>query len=221
MLWRCIVQKVHTNNDFLQVNEIGKEIYVFGQTFQITIENEYYGMSQKDEIEKITVGAALEQVTYTMYYSLSRSKQYVYGVLFIGDHHGSYASLLCLFKSNIYIFDPHSVNMRGEPVSNGTSALLHFFSRTNMIEYLSKKYNTNLSLIFNISIVHCTQTNQSIVNYFEHHRYQSLKNKNVDSKHEQNVSCTVKRGEKNDNIYSKYSRKMMCQKKRKEYQKCY
>ena len=25
----------------------------------------------------------------------------------------------------IYIFDPHSVNMRGEPVSNGTSALLH------------------------------------------------------------------------------------------------
>ena len=27
---------------FLQVHEICKEIYVFGQTFQITIENEYY-----------------------------------------------------------------------------------------------------------------------------------------------------------------------------------
>ena len=73
-----------------------------------------------------------------MYHSLSRSKQYVYGVLCIGDHHGSSASLLCLSKSNIYIFNPHSVNMRGEPVSNGTSALLDFFSRTEMIEYLHK-----------------------------------------------------------------------------------
>ena len=58
------------------------------------------------------------------------------------------------------------LSVRGEPVSNGTSALLHFFSRTKMIQYLCTKYNTDLSLIFNISIVHCTQTNQSIVNYF-------------------------------------------------------
>ena len=69
-----------------------------------------------------------------MYHSLSRSKQNVYGVLCIG----SSASLLHLFKSNMYIFDPHSVNMRGEPVSNGTSALLHFFSRTKTKEYLCK-----------------------------------------------------------------------------------
>ena len=62
-----------------------------------------------------------------MYHSLSQSKQYVYGVLCIGDHCGSSASLLCLSKSNIYIFDPRSVNMRGEPVSNGTSGLLHFY----------------------------------------------------------------------------------------------
>ena len=123
----AVYKKVHTNNDFLQVHEIGKEIYVFGQTFKITIENEYCGTLQKDEIEKITAGTTLEQVTYTMYHSLSRSKQYVYGVLCIGDHHGSYASLLCLSKSNTYISDPHSVNMRGDPVSNGTSALLHFF----------------------------------------------------------------------------------------------
>ena len=86
--------------------------------------------------------------------------------------------------------------MRGEPVSNGTSVLLHFFSRTKMIEYLCKKYTTNLSLIFNISILHHTQTNQSIVNYFEDQRYQSFKSKNVDSKYEQNVSHTVKRDEK-------------------------
>ena len=87
--------------------------------------------------------------------------------------------------------------MRGEPVSNGTSPLLHFFSRTKVIHYLCTKYNTNLSLIFNISIVHSTQTNQSIVNYFEDQRYQSFKSKNVDSKYEQNVSCTVKGDEKN------------------------
>ena len=113
----------------------------------------------------------MEKVTYTMYHSLSQSKQYVYGVLCIGDYHGSSASLLCLSKSNIYIFHLHSVNIRGEPVSNGTSALQHFFSSAKMIEYLRKKYNTNLSLIFTISIVHCSQTNQSIVNYFEDQRY--------------------------------------------------
>ena len=45
---------------------------------------------------------------------------------------------------------------------------------------------------------------------------------NVDSKYEQNVSCTVKGDkEKHANIYSKYSRKMVCQKKRKGYQKCH
>ena len=96
----------------------------------------------------------------------------------------------------IYIYYPHSVSMRGEPVSGGTSALLHFFTRTKMIQYLCTKYKTNLSLIFNISIVHCTQTNQSIVNYFEDQRYQSFKSKNVDSKYEQNVSCMVKGDEK-------------------------
>ena len=80
-----------------------QKIYVFGQTFQITIENEYYGTLQKDEIEKTTVGTSLEKVTYTMYCSLSQSKQYVYGVLCIGDHHGSSATLYYLSKSNIYI----------------------------------------------------------------------------------------------------------------------
>ena len=91
--------------------------------------------------------------------------------------------------------------MRGEPVANGTSALLHFFSRTKVIQYLHKKYITNLSLIFNITIVQCTQTNQSIVNYFEDQRYQYFKTKNVDSKYEQNVSCTLKRDEKNMLIF--------------------
>ena len=44
-----------------------------------------------------------------------------------------------------------------------------------------------IQINFKISIVHCTQTNQSIVNYFENQRYQSFKSKNVDSKYEQNV----------------------------------
>ena len=155
-----------------------------------------------------------------MYCSLSQSKQYVCGVLCIGDHHGSSATLLCLSISNIFIFDPHSVSMRGEPVSNGTSALLHLFLRTNMIQYLHTKCNPNLSLIFNISIVHCTQTNQSIVNYFQDQRYQSFKSKNVDSKYEQNVQYKEMK-KTHANIYSKYSRKMVHQNKRKEYQKYY
>ena len=48
----ALYKKSKTNNDFLQVHELGKEIYVFGQTFQMTIENEYYGTLHKDEIEK-------------------------------------------------------------------------------------------------------------------------------------------------------------------------
>ena len=51
----ALYKKAQTNNDFLQINEIGKEI-CFGQTFKISIENEYYGTLQKDEIEKIIVG---------------------------------------------------------------------------------------------------------------------------------------------------------------------
>ena len=58
----ALYKNVQTNNDFLQVHEIGKDIYVFGQTFKITIENEYYGTLQKDEIEKITVGITLEKL---------------------------------------------------------------------------------------------------------------------------------------------------------------
>ena len=91
-----------------------------------------------------------------------------------------------------------------------------------MMQYLCTKYNTNLSLIFNISIVHCTQTNQLIVNYFEDQRYKSFKVRMLTGKYEENVSCTVKGDEKeHTNIYSKYSRKMVHQNKRKEYQKCY
>ena len=40
----------------------------------------------------------------------------VYYVLEIS--HGSSANLLCLSKSKIYIFDPHSESMTGKPVSN-------------------------------------------------------------------------------------------------------
>ena len=77
-----LYKKVKTDNDFLQVCEIGKEIYVFGQTFKIKIENEYYGTLQTDEIEKTTVGTTLEKVTYTMNHSLSQSKQYVWCIMY-------------------------------------------------------------------------------------------------------------------------------------------
>ena len=63
----ALCKNIQTNNAFVQVHEIGKESYVFGQTFQITIENEYYGTLHKDEMKKITVGTTLEKVTYTMY----------------------------------------------------------------------------------------------------------------------------------------------------------
>ena len=92
-----------------------------------------------------------------------------------------------------------------------------------MIQYLHKKYITNLSLIFNISIVQCTQTNQSIINHFEDQRYQSFKTKNVDSKYEQDVSCTVKRDEKKNMLISiqNIQGKWNVKRKKKEYQKCY
>ena len=34
----ALYKKVKTNNDFLQVHEIGKEIYDFGQTFKSPLE---------------------------------------------------------------------------------------------------------------------------------------------------------------------------------------
>ena len=75
------------------------------------------------------------------------------------------------------------------------------------------KFITNF---LTFQFVHCTQTNHSIVNYFEDQRYQSFKSKNIDSKYKQNVSCRVKGDEKEHaNIYSKYSRKMVYQNKRK------
>ena len=59
----------------------------------------------------------------------------VYYVLeIIMAHLPLYCVYLKVIYIYIYIFGPHSVNMGEEPVSNGTSALLHFFSRTKMIE---------------------------------------------------------------------------------------
>ena len=119
-------KKIKQNNDFLQVHEIGKELYVL-----VKLSKSLLKMNTMEHTErwnrKTTVGTTLEKVTYTMFCSLSQSKQYVYGVLYIGDHPDSSATLLCLSKSDIYIFDPHGVSMKEEPVSNGTSALLHSF----------------------------------------------------------------------------------------------
>ena len=73
-----------------------------------------------------------------------------------------------------------------------------------------------------ISIVHCTQSDQSIVNYFEDQRYPSFKSKNVDSKYEQNISCAVKGAKKiHANIYFQICKENGASKGKKEVTKCY
>ena len=93
-----------------------------------------------------------------------------------------------------------------------------FSSRTKMIEYLHKKYITNLSQIFKISIVHCIQINQSIVNYFEDQRYESFKIRMLTVNMNRCIMYSKRR--QNMPIFIPDIQGKWCINK-KEYQKCY
>ena len=121
----------------------------------------------------------------------------------------------------IYLFDPHSVSMRREPVSNVTSASTAFLFKNKNDTVFTYKIQYKFITNFNISAVHCTQNNLSIVNYCEDQRYQSFKCQNVDSKYEQNVSCTVKADKKHMPYLFQIFKENGASKQNKGVPKCY
>ena len=130
---------IHSHNDFLQVQEIGKQISVNENLYAFHIKHEYYGrVSNKSSLD--TINMTLEKATSSALME-NKTSQWNYCILCVDNQHGATASLLCLSPKNCYLFDPHSRNSYGIPVANGTSALMMFPTRQKMISYLHTLYS--------------------------------------------------------------------------------
>ena len=129
---------INSGNDFLQVHEIGKQITMYKNLYAFQIRHEYFGQIHNQSALD-TINMTLEKATYC---ALRQSKKcpWVYCILCVGNQNGATASLLCLSVNTCYIFDPHSRNSHGQPVSDGTSVLMMFKTRQNMISYLRNLY---------------------------------------------------------------------------------
>ena len=118
---------IHSDNDFLQVQEIGKQISVNENLYAFHIKHEYFGqISNKSSLD--TINMTLEKATFSAL-MVNKTSQWNYCILCVGNQHGATASLLFLSPKNCYIFDPHSRNSYGLPVANGTSVLMMFPKR--------------------------------------------------------------------------------------------
>ena len=133
-----LYNNINSGNDFLQVHEIGKEITMYNNLYAFQIRHEYFGQIHNQSALD-TINMTLEKATFC---ALQQNKKYpwVYCILCVGNQNGATASLLCLSVNTCYIFDPHSRNSHGQPVSDGTSVLMMFKNRQNMISYLRNLY---------------------------------------------------------------------------------
>ena len=130
---------IHSDNDFLQVQEIGKQISVNENLYAFHIKHEYFGqVSNKSSLD--TTNMTLEKATFSALMA-NKTSQWNYYILCVGNQHGATASMLCLSPKNCYVFDPHSRNSYGIPVANGTSVLMMFPTRQKMISYLCTLYS--------------------------------------------------------------------------------
>ena len=130
---------IHSDNDFLQVQEIGKQISVNENLYAFHIKHEYFGrVSNKSSLD--TINIILEKATFSALME-NKMSQWNYCILCVGNQHGATASLLCLSPTKCYVFDPHSRNSYGLPVANGTSVLMMFPTKQNMISYLRTLYS--------------------------------------------------------------------------------
>ena len=129
---------INSGNDFLQVHEIGKEITMYNKLYAFQIRHEYFGQIHNQSALD-TINMTLEKATCC---ALRQNKKcpWIYCILCVGNQNGATASLLCLSVNTCYIFDPHSRNSHGQPVSDGTSVLMMFKNRQNMISYLHNLY---------------------------------------------------------------------------------
>ena len=60
-------------------------------------------------------------------------------IMLLGDEQGTYAQSIMCRGGNIFVFDPHSrSNHNALPVANGTSILVKFTHRQELVLYISQ-----------------------------------------------------------------------------------
>ncbi len=95
-----------------------------------------------------------------------QSDRWMYAMLFLSDGVAGSSVLLCVHKSQVYIFDSHSQNGKGQVVSNGTSVLLKFSKLLDCFLYIQvQAWNMN-SLLFDLTEIHVIEQNSMMASYF-------------------------------------------------------
>lgn len=167
-----ITSKEH---DFLQVNEIEKNICAFHQKFTLNIDEEFFGKIYHNTSD---VGSTLE---YSLGFMQNKSKLFkklIFGIMVVGDTKGGASSLLCVSGRKCYVFDPHSCDSSGLTASNGTSVMLHFATLKNMVYYLRCKYNTYIADLYNLTLVTCQPSESQLEMYFKDQKKKSSQMEN-------------------------------------------
>ena len=114
----------------LQVNDIGPQITAFQNTYNFPIEHEFFGRIRKDQSDN-HIGSSLENSTFSVIHG--EKKRIDLCILCVRNEKGGSALLLFISNEHCYIFDPHSRNSYGLPVDSGTSILVSFKSRKNIL----------------------------------------------------------------------------------------
>ena len=60
-----LYRKMRTENDFLQIHEVGSHIAKFGNRYKLSIDKEFFGCI--NEVRQVSVGTSLECTSYLAY----------------------------------------------------------------------------------------------------------------------------------------------------------
>ena len=167
-----LYRKIRTENDFLQIHEVGCHITEFGNTYKLSIDKEFL------DVRQVSVGTSLEHASYLAYAGGGKLSSTC--VLCVGNEKGGSASLLFLCKGICYVFDPHSRNNLGLPSSNGTSVVISFKSRQSLISYirlLHPQYGSDVKQechLYTMCSISFRPANEMIDRYFVDQRYQNF-----------------------------------------------
>ncbi len=116
------LQTPKKHHHLLMVNEIKSPIQHAGKSYYFEIHRDMFG-----NIDNRQVGEHGMRLYDAMKTIVDRqSDRWTYAVLCLSDGVAGSSVLLCIHKSQVYIFDSHSQNGKGQVVPNGTSVLLKF-----------------------------------------------------------------------------------------------
>ena len=87
-----LYRKIRTENDFIQIHEVGSHINEFGNTYKLSIDKEFFG--HINEVRQVSVGTSLECACYLAY--AGRGKHSSTCVLCVGNEKGGSASLVSM-----------------------------------------------------------------------------------------------------------------------------